>query len=104
MTPRPIKHRCIEFHPDAEVFSPIPRRFTTGTIVLYGDELEAIRLVDYKGLNQEEASNRMCISRGTLWRLLNSGRRKIISMIIEHKELMVKMRDLEGKYRQKIKS
>ena len=92
MTPRPIKHRCIEFYPDTDVFSPIPRRFTTGTIILYRDELEAVRLVDYQGLNQEEASNRMRISRGTLWRLLNSGRKKIVSMIIERKELTVKAR------------
>ena len=95
MTPRPIKHRCIGFHPDTEIFSPIPRRFTLGTIELYIDELEALRLVDYQGLNQEDASEKMCISRGTLWRLLNSGRRKIISMIIEHKELVIKARDNE---------
>jgi len=62
----------------------------SGTINLYADELEALRLVDYVGLSQEEASERMCISRGTVWRLLQSARKKIISVVIERKELMVK--------------
>lgn len=90
MAPRPIKHRCIGFHPDIELFSPIPKWTASGTVNLYTDELEALRLVDYVGLSQEEASERMCISRGTVWRLLQSARKKIVSMVIEHKELMVK--------------
>jgi len=90
MTPRPIKHRCIGFYPDVELFSPIPKWMASGTINLYADELEALRLVDYVGLSQEEASERMCISRGTVWRLLQSARKKIISVVIERKELMVK--------------
>ncbi|MFX0203884.1 MAG: DUF134 domain-containing protein [Candidatus Hodarchaeota archaeon] len=41
-------------------------------------ELEALRLVDGKGLTQEEAANRMCVSRGTVWRLINRARKEII--------------------------
>ena len=89
---RPIKHRCISFYPDAELFSPIPKCMACGTISLYADELEALRLVDYQGLSQEEASGRMDISRGTVWRLLQSARKKIVAMVIEHKELRVKKR------------
>ena len=66
MSPRPVKHRCIRFTPDAEFFSPIPKRMASGVIELYKDELEALRLVDYMGLSQEEAAKRMEVSRGTV--------------------------------------
>ena len=97
MSPRPVKHRCIRFNPDAEFFSPIPKRMASGVIELYRDELEALRLVDYKGLRQEEAAKRMEVSRGTVWRLLDSGRKKVVAMLVEHKELMVKGRSVHQK-------
>lgn len=40
------------------------------------DELEAMRLCDFEGLDQEEAATRMQISRGTFQRILYSGRKK----------------------------
>ncbi|RLF40358.1 MAG: hypothetical protein DRN12_05565 [Thermoplasmata archaeon] len=97
MSPRPVKHRCIRFTPDAEFFSPIPKRMASGIIELYRDELEALRLVDYMGLSQEEAAKRMEVSRGTVWRLLDSGRKKIVAMLVEHKELIVKDRGIHQK-------
>ncbi|HEW92555.1 MAG TPA: DUF134 domain-containing protein [Thermotogaceae bacterium] len=91
MSPRPIKRRCISFYPDADLFSPIPRRVASGIINLHQDELEALRLVDYLGLNQEEAARQMGVSRGTVWRLLDSGRKKVVAMLVEHKQLVVKI-------------
>ena len=61
----------------------------SGIVELYADEVEALRLVDYEGLRQEEAAESMKISRGTVWRLLQSGRKKIVAMLIEHKQLKV---------------
>ena len=90
---RPIKPRCIAFYPDTEIFSPVPKWKATGTVTMHTDEIEAIRLVDYEGLSQEEASKKMNISRGTIWRLLQSGRNKMISMIVEKKQLIVKNED-----------
>jgi predicted DNA-binding protein (UPF0251 family) len=46
-------------------------------VYLEADEYEAYRLVYYLGLTQEDAASRMGVSRGTLWRLLESARRKI---------------------------
>ncbi|RLI65404.1 MAG: hypothetical protein DRO67_02755 [Candidatus Asgardarchaeum californiense] len=89
MSPRPIKRRCIEFYPDTDIFSPLPKWRSSGTIELYVDELEALRLVDYQGLSQENAAQKMGISRGTVWRLLDSGRKKMIAMVVEHKEMIV---------------
>jgi len=61
----------------------------SGIVELYADEIEALRLVDYEGLSQEEAAESMKISRGTVWRLLQSGRKKIVAMVVEHKQLKV---------------
>ena len=44
-------------------------------------ELEALRLVDAEDLTQEEAAERMHISRGTLWRILQQARKKVISVL-----------------------
>jgi len=49
------------------------------------DELEAMRLCDRLGLTQEEAASRMGVSRRTLWTDLKSGRKKLITAIIEGK-------------------
>lgn len=52
-------------------------------------ELEVIRLVDLEDLNQQEAGERMDTSRGTIWRLLQSGRRKIALGLIEGRRIEV---------------
>jgi len=51
------------------------------------DELEAMRLCDGEGKQQEEAANAMGVSRGTIQRLLESGRRKTIDALIHGKAL-----------------
>ena len=91
MSPRPLKHRCIRFYPDAEIFSPIPRRIACGVITIYSDELEALRLVDLEGLSQEDAGIRMEISRGTVWRLLQSARKKVAQALTEGRPLLIKL-------------
>jgi hypothetical protein len=53
------------------------------------DEFEALRLVDYEGLLQDEASQRMGVSRGTVWRCLDSARRKMATMLVEGRELLI---------------
>lgn len=58
-------------------------------LIMYTDELEALRLVDYEGLMQEEAALRMGVSRGTVWRCLSSGRSKMAIMLIEAKSLAI---------------
>ncbi len=58
-------------------------------ILLSYDEFEALRLVDGEDLSQEEAAKRMGVSRGTVWRLIASGRKKIIKAIAEGRELFI---------------
>jgi uncharacterized protein len=51
-------------------------------VVLALDELEAIRLVDFESLSHEEAGERMGISRGTIGRLLEKGRRTVADALL----------------------
>ena len=46
------------------------------------DELEAMRLCDVEGRQQEEAAEAMGVSRGTIQRLLETGRSKTISALV----------------------
>lgn len=48
-----------------------------GKIILARDELEALRLCDLEDLTQEEAGDRMGVSRGTVQRILSSARKKV---------------------------
>lgn len=52
-------------------------------------ELEAIRLVDYEDMTQEEAGKLMGVSRGTVWRLLMSGRKKLIGCLVQDQILNI---------------
>ncbi|HDJ29560.1 MAG TPA: DUF134 domain-containing protein [Candidatus Acetothermia bacterium] len=53
------------------------------------DELEAMRLCDFDGHDQETAAAEMGVSRGTVQRLLYSGRRKLIDTVVHGKALVV---------------
>ncbi|MHA1830679.1 MAG: DUF134 domain-containing protein, partial [Candidatus Helarchaeota archaeon] len=78
---RPHFYRIINKKPVPSYFAPYDNEYNlieNGQIVLYPDELEALRLVDCQNLTQIEAGEKMAISRGTIWRLLKSGREKII--------------------------
>jgi predicted DNA-binding protein (UPF0251 family) len=57
-------------------------------IILYDDELEALKLCDLDGLTQEEAGGRMGISRGTVQRLLSSARKKAAMALSECKAIV----------------
>jgi uncharacterized protein len=50
--------------------------------IVHLDEFEAIRLCDLEGLSQIEAAGVMTVSRGTVQRLLQSGRSKIAGALL----------------------
>jgi predicted DNA-binding protein (UPF0251 family) len=52
-------------------------------------ELEAFRLVDLEDLSQEEAGQKMGVSRGTIWRLVQSARRKTAQALSEGRPLSI---------------
>ncbi|MHA1607288.1 MAG: DUF134 domain-containing protein [Candidatus Freyarchaeota archaeon] len=92
---RPLAPRDIEVEPHVTRFVPVFSGFRPPPlppVTLYHDELEALRLVDQLGLTQEEAGDRMGVSRGTIWRLLQSGRKKVIQALVEGREIMISPR------------
>jgi predicted DNA-binding protein (UPF0251 family) len=71
-----------------KAFNPEPE--TSGeAIQLEPAELEAIRLTDLENLNQAEAGERMGVSRGTIWRLLERGRKKVAQALIEGRRIEI---------------
>jgi len=57
-------------------------------VTLFHDELEALKLCDLDDLTQEEAGKRMGVSRGTVQRILSSGRKKVASALSEGKAVV----------------
>jgi len=94
---RPKKYRKIKCNPGAMYFKPrgIPMNYLD-EIILEADEVEAIRLGDLKGLSQEEAAEKMKISRPTFGRIINRARIKIADGILNGKALRIS-EDLAGK-------
>uniref|UniRef100_A0A7C3WJL8 DUF134 domain-containing protein n=1 Tax=Thermofilum pendens TaxID=2269 RepID=A0A7C3WJL8_THEPE len=58
-------------------------------VELYPEELEALKLVYIEELQVEEAAARMGLSKATLWRILDSGRRKVVEALVQLKPLKV---------------
>ncbi|MHA1410356.1 MAG: DUF134 domain-containing protein [Candidatus Odinarchaeia archaeon] len=92
---RPRKERRISDEISEIEFHPPSSENKNQEIQLFFDELEAMRLVDFKGLSQTEAGESMNVSRGTIWRLLESGRRKVIEALIFGKKIVITPRVTE---------
>ncbi|MCD6429355.1 DUF134 domain-containing protein [bacterium] len=88
---RPIKPRRVQFDPNAVYFKPraIPLS-ALDEVELTLDELEALRLCDYKNLDQVQAAKKMKISQSTLSRVLISARRKVSEALVEGKAIKIK--------------
>ena len=88
--PRPRKDRTCREYSGSRIFKPIGVR--TGDlerIQLRLDELEAMRHCDLEGLDQETAGARMGVSRGTVHRLLKSGRPKVLRALVHASALVI---------------
>lgn len=59
-------------------------------ISLYFEEYQAIKLLDYEGMTQEQASTHMNISRPTVTRVYESARRKVAKAMTEGKDLVIR--------------
>jgi predicted DNA-binding protein (UPF0251 family) len=83
--PKPITLGII---PPITSFIPNPPRNPEPVFVEFA-EVEAFRLVDMEGLSQEAAGQRMSISRGTIWRLVQSARRKTAQALSEGRPIFI---------------
>ena len=87
---RPCIRRRVRGNPNSSYFKPSGIRMVDLVeIDLSLSEFEAIRLVDYMDLPQEEAGSRMGISQSTLSRILKSGRAKIADAIVCGKAIRI---------------
>ena len=92
--PRPKKPRFVSGYPTLTAFMPegVP---ITGEVLLSVEELEAIRLSDFEGLDQESAANLMEVSRQTYGRILARARHCISDALITGKALRIEGGDYE---------
>src|SRR3989338_6064510 len=82
---RPKKLRLVQGDPKIAQFSPRGRPGRPDEVELTIDEYEAIRLADFRGLDQESASKYMAVSRQTFGRILKSARKKLADGLINGK-------------------
>jgi len=87
---RPTKWRKVEFIPDKQYFVPLDIEVgDSRENILRIEELEAIRLKDLEGLEQEECAGKMEVSRQTFQRILNTARAKIADSLINLKAIKI---------------
>jgi len=82
------KQITIEKVPTIDNFIPSPQG-NLEPICIEPAELEAFRLVDLEGLSQEEAGKKMGVSRGTVWRLIQSARKKTAQALTEGRQIRI---------------
>ena len=81
---RPIKCRRVKFLPQDTYFIPLgKRKCQVEEVTLKIEELEAMRLKDIEGLNQEECAESMEISRQTFQNIIDSARRKVAEALTQ---------------------
>jgi len=88
--PRPEKTRRICCEPGVSYFKP--RGVPMGELEEIGlelDEFEALRLLDFAALGQEEVAKKMNVSQPTLSRIIASARKKVAEAICEGKAIRI---------------
>jgi len=88
--PRPKLDRIISDTPVVEGFRPIGIQISDQEpVMLLFEEYESIRLMDYEGLNQEQSSQLMDVSRPTFTRIYEKARRAVAKAFVEGKPLFI---------------
>jgi predicted DNA-binding protein (UPF0251 family) len=87
---KPKKNRFVLQPPSVVYYKPqgIPL-YQLEQVILAVEEYEAVRLVDYEGLQQKDAAERMKVSRATCARILESARHKIAAALTGGKAIRI---------------
>lgn len=85
--PRSPKCRRVCIDPMTRVFK-IDNAYSEQVSIGF-EELESIRLIDFEGLDQGEAAQRMEVSRGTFQRILYEARKKVAEALVQGKSIAV---------------
>jgi len=86
---RPKKYRIVRVDPRISQFSPRGRPGRPDEIELAMDEFEAIRLADFKCLDQSGAAKSMHISQQTFSRILKRAHKAIADAIVQGKIIRI---------------
>ena len=86
---RPKKVRLIKSMPKITQFSPRGKPGRPDEIELFVDQLEALKLSDYEGLDQSAAAMIMGISRSSLGRILRGARKLIADALVNGKIIRI---------------
>ncbi len=88
--PRPTMWRTVAGLPAVTYFKPagVPLRLLS-EVTLAVEEMEAIRLKDMEGLEQEECAQKMSISRPTFHRVLKAARQKVADAFLNGKAIRI---------------
>lgn len=88
--PRPFKKKCIRYSPTVLYFKPrgVPLSGLE-EVVLYRDEVEALRLKDVEGMDQSECAKLMNISQSTFQRIITAAHQKTALAVIRGKALKI---------------
>jgi predicted DNA-binding protein (UPF0251 family) len=88
--PNTRRNRKIQSPPIMDGFKPYGSRMKNlEKVILLFEEYEAIRLIDYEDLNQEEAAVRMDVSRPTFTRIYKKARKAIAKALVEGKAMLI---------------
>ncbi|KOH45322.1 DUF134 domain-containing protein [Sunxiuqinia dokdonensis] len=88
--PRKKRQRRLLAPPSVKGFSVFGPKNRAEQVVLFFEEYEAIKLLDFDNLTQEEAAVCMEVSRPTLTRIYEAARNKVAKAMVEGKDLLIR--------------
>jgi len=87
---RPKRKRNVTHPPKMEGFKPFGIPISElDPVILFFEEYEAIRLLDYMGMTQLQAAQEMAVSRPTLTRIYEKARRTIAEAFVDGKAIFI---------------
>jgi len=92
MAPRKLRPRKISTPPIVSGMKPYGPNLPSGkpeVIFMRFEEYEALRLCDHEGMNHQQASVQMDVSRPTLTRICRQARKKVATALAEGKQLII---------------
>ncbi len=87
--PRPRKCRRVCCMPQISGFCPEGGTGGAEPLLMTVEEYEAIRLIDWEGLSQEETAQEMGVARSTVQRIYEKARKKLADCIVNGKALKI---------------
>ncbi len=86
--PRPCKKRCVSSLPETRKFGPLDVD-SKDSIVMTVEEYEVIKLMDLEKLTQEQAAQRLGVSRTTVQSIYQKAREKVAIALVEVKTIEI---------------